>query len=664
MGGFTVSRRSANPSVSLFPFLAVLVCAMGALILLLLVNTRRIRHHLELEALAERQQTSAPTAETDPERERQALLRAQLNAQREQEIADRIAAHDQALAQHQADRDAKLAHWQSQLVRMNERNAELSSRLSQARQIVQSNASAAAQLDEESQKLAALLGSATDHHQVVLQTETQLRNELKLLTDERESMKQKVASAQNQHAAHQKAVFEVVAYDGNSRTERRPILIECRADRLIFASEGISISAATLDEFGPDRNPLLAGTEALLTYWTLVDAQTERDKPGPYVLLIVRPGGTTGFYVARRYLEALNREFGYELVSADAEIAWPAADPQAVEVCRTAVDRALQEQRAAGNSNGSRNSDGRGVPAGRRSPFREDRVVGSDGEFVLAEVERLKRGGGTGDSIDMLGSEWQRRGTGSNEPANGRSGQSNNRPEAEPGDAGTPSQEAASQEFGVAGATGGKRAQPFPSASGEPNRTVKQAQPASGANQAADVANGDAGNRSAAVRAQQGSGADAPSRMAGDRRAQSQGTPGSQGARQQGDALPPSPFQQAAELTNDGGQNRQWGQSRGGGAIGIERTIDLHLHLDRIRIVDGQTLAIPPDIDRPDFQENVASLIQQHANTWGEAPSKFVWRPALHVFIHPGGNQHYPRIKQLAEHWGLSCKPEYVLESR
>ena len=45
----------ATNSVSLFPFLAVLVCAMGALIFLLLVTTRRIR----AQAIARAQQSAS-----------------------------------------------------------------------------------------------------------------------------------------------------------------------------------------------------------------------------------------------------------------------------------------------------------------------------------------------------------------------------------------------------------------------------------------------------------------------------------------------------------------------------------------------------------------------------------------------------------------------------
>ena len=38
-----MAKRRTDKTISLFPFLAVLVCTMGALILLLLVTTRRIR---------------------------------------------------------------------------------------------------------------------------------------------------------------------------------------------------------------------------------------------------------------------------------------------------------------------------------------------------------------------------------------------------------------------------------------------------------------------------------------------------------------------------------------------------------------------------------------------------------------------------------------------
>ena len=47
-----MARRHHNNSISLFPFLAVLVCAMGSLILLLLVMTRKMRQDQYVEQTA------------------------------------------------------------------------------------------------------------------------------------------------------------------------------------------------------------------------------------------------------------------------------------------------------------------------------------------------------------------------------------------------------------------------------------------------------------------------------------------------------------------------------------------------------------------------------------------------------------------------------------
>ncbi len=63
--GMSGSRARTSNSVSLFPFLAVLVCAMGALIFLLIVTTRRIRSEALAKAALAREEKeargSAPT---------------------------------------------------------------------------------------------------------------------------------------------------------------------------------------------------------------------------------------------------------------------------------------------------------------------------------------------------------------------------------------------------------------------------------------------------------------------------------------------------------------------------------------------------------------------------------------------------------------------------
>jgi hypothetical protein len=60
-----VSRRKSGQAVSLFPFLAVLVSAMGALILLLLVTTRKLHNDAVSKAKAEQAQQAAEQAAAD-----------------------------------------------------------------------------------------------------------------------------------------------------------------------------------------------------------------------------------------------------------------------------------------------------------------------------------------------------------------------------------------------------------------------------------------------------------------------------------------------------------------------------------------------------------------------------------------------------------------------
>src|SRR5690606_18368075 len=85
MGG--TRQQAANP-VSLFPFLAVLVCAMGALIFLLLVTTHRIRQQAVVRARAMQALDSreadvepppvVPKAEPEPEPEPEPIVTAAL----------------------------------------------------------------------------------------------------------------------------------------------------------------------------------------------------------------------------------------------------------------------------------------------------------------------------------------------------------------------------------------------------------------------------------------------------------------------------------------------------------------------------------------------------------------------------------------------------------
>ncbi|MFN5975403.1 MAG: hypothetical protein ACK48U_13220, partial [Planctomyces sp.] len=113
-----MARRQYQHSVSLFPFLAVLVCAMGSLILLLLVMTRKIRHDQQAELSATRT-TAAAVQPVDRSAELQAMEQNAAELQtRLQGLQQKVTALKSELEQkHQqlAQTRAELAGLQAQL---------------------------------------------------------------------------------------------------------------------------------------------------------------------------------------------------------------------------------------------------------------------------------------------------------------------------------------------------------------------------------------------------------------------------------------------------------------------------------------------------------------------------------------------------------------------
>lgn len=614
-------RRSSTPTVTLFPFLAVLVCTMGSLILLLLVTTRKIRHDVEMDRAVP--PVAAGAVDPAPAEDENARSRALALRQREEEIQARLEAQRLAAAQRQRELEQARSHWQAQLTALSERNRQLVRQLSSARDSLAEKTASVSRVEAERQRLAGLIATAADRTDQIKTSESRLQDEALHLVQERERVRREIEAAKVQQALR-KPRFEIVAYDGNSRTERRPILIECRSDALTFAAEQISISAATLNEFPPEQNPLLAGTEALLAYWTLVDRQAGQQSSRPYVLLVVRPGGTVAFYVARKYLEKLDQDFGYELIGPNDDVRWPDPDPQAVEVCRNAVESAMRGPRPDVVKNlGGFGAAGAGGFAGR------EQIAGGNGEFSLPEVERLKNSP-PGDSIDMLGPEW--------DPQRRRSG----------GSGGTPASPAAGGTFNRAAAAAQAAGSFTEMAAAESEAAMRQR----AAESSHPLGQNPAASPSAASQPR-------PAEPSTARTGQRGGPPGKPLPKPES-SLPGPPLS-PEQFRNDGGAHKQWGKARGG-AIGIERDVTLHVYPDKIEIIDFRTISLPPEVGRAELQDSVAELVQAQALTWGDPPGSFTWRPALNIKIHPGGNQHYPRLKELVEHWGLRSSVEQVLD--
>lgn len=311
-------RRKAGISISLFPFLAVLLCAMGALILLLLVMSRQIRE----TAVAKRATSSSPvaapagppaavSAATITIREPALPAPPDPNIELRQRLAIATTRRDEAL------RDVERLR------------LAIARRKDAARSAQERSDAAAFDVQAARERLAAREAELRDR-------EAERR---RLLAEVRQAEGTLARVRQAAEAAEPKV--SIVPYDGRSGTARRPILIECRGEVIRFVPEDVRLTASDVADFLPDYNPLLAGATAVRAYWQEIDGP---GSPRPYILLLVHEDGVAAYYAARALLRSVGSETGYELVTDDLNLSVPKVDPTAQAVCRDAVLEALNHR--------------------------------------------------------------------------------------------------------------------------------------------------------------------------------------------------------------------------------------------------------------------------------------------------------------------------------
>jgi len=383
--------RSTN-SVSLFPFLAVLVCAMGALIFLLLVTTHRIRQQARAQVVpvvqVEQVEVVQPLEDPGPPppvlfapepvepEPQEPLVVPQLTWQpparividQDEEVRERIA----MLAGY---RDVGRQQIAARQATLQSRKRDI---LENQTQLRETEAHLKAFRDQQVQ----------DQELLATLTSKQERLQHKLIELERE-----LAQTQQQKG-RASTKYAIIPFDGQLGTTRRPILIDCSSRGLRFLPEDILLESDDLDGFTIRRNPVLAGTRALVDHWKSARRRGEPPEPDPYVLLIVRPSGSLAYYAARKLLARLDQPSGYELVAENWELDLPPADPDAVATCRNAIDRLINEQqRMLALLEESRRGAGRTGRGGR--------VIRFDNQTGLIDVDEAPAGGGG----DRFGSE-------------------------------------------------------------------------------------------------------------------------------------------------------------------------------------------------------------------------------------------------------------------
>lgn len=628
-----MSRRSlgANTSVSLFPFLAVLVCAMGALILLLLVTTRKIRSDQVAQSapaalnsaasgsiLATNSEPVIPDPVPPPvEADGAKPLAAEENEAAERAAAER-AAHMAAVEAAQRELQALREQWARRVHQLEQEQQRRLAELERLQTQAESEANAIEEARRRGEAVTQRLEAFTQQREAAGKREQALREQYAQIEAElQQAQAQLEANRDAQRAAAEAGSrYAVTVYDYRTGTSRRPILIECTGEGFRFLPEDVRVTAADLEAFSPHFNPLLAGSVELLNYWV---EQNERpsnsdEAATPYVLLLVRPSGTKQYYKAREALAELGSTFGYELVDESLQLQLPAASEEARRRVRSAIDRVLQErerqfvsspagggfggrsQQLASVHSGSPGNDS--VPGGRS---RRTEPLTIDGRTLADDLPEQPRVIGRLDVPPTVAKVLLNDTRANATPARQPGGRFERVSTAEKREG---SKSPTSQDLAVA------------------SRSALHLDPKS-----ADA--------SGPAKPPEGI---APLRLT------------------EADLKREEPNSAEREQSLP----RRWGVVTPGQGVALTRQVTLRVEHDRI-IVDGQhAIYAGKDASWNTIANELVTTILQQRNNWGPPPPKFYWMPAVHFEVVEGGGGLHEQVNRLLHSGGIKTTTEFL----
>ena len=363
-------RRRHKNAISLFPFLAVLVCTMGALILLLLVTTRRIRNDQRYAQSAKVDErpadptvfTDSPaagsvhvtnsaggTTSTDASADENVLADAVGNDVLTNSRNDSDVNFDDV---EDASRKGEIQNLEQRLASESSRYQALRQRLEDAKHKLKINSFAKDDYQAEVKEIAALRQQETKlseelrrrkqnliQLQTVLDSSSEKTEQAEAILSSRESALIKLRRIAEDTERQLQSVGTdqtVVDFTNSTGTQRSPILIDVTEHGFEFLPAGIKVTAANMQGFPANDNPLLSG---ILRLHEVRHGSSLSIKP--YVLLLVRPDGSLPFYAAQRFLKAADVHFGYELMGQEKKIAAGTVDVDEREALRDAILSAL-----------------------------------------------------------------------------------------------------------------------------------------------------------------------------------------------------------------------------------------------------------------------------------------------------------------------------------
>src|SRR5262245_15341753 len=287
-------RRRHQLQVNTFPFLAVLLCAMGSLILVLLVMDRRSHRAAQARAqeklrLEAREQSLARAMQREEyevkrrardaaQEKKRAALRNRFDVE-EKALSDELREVQERLAKTARRLEAEEAavrKLRDQVKDEQERVAKQEGMLDSARKEANSLAEKAASADQARAKLAGEM--------------VQLEKILEALKKARQSDAE---------------TFSVVPYRGKQGDNRRPLYVECGETGFVFHPDQAKLDGPSLEALRAELGRRIDRQKAEL-------GAAASKEFRPYLLLLVRPDGIRRYYELQAAAKVLNVDFGYE----------------------------------------------------------------------------------------------------------------------------------------------------------------------------------------------------------------------------------------------------------------------------------------------------------------------------------------------------------------
>ncbi|MCH7752128.1 MAG: hypothetical protein IH898_08250 [Planctomycetes bacterium] len=599
------ATRDNSSSVGLFPFLAVLLCTMGALLVLLVVLAQNAGQRVAAE------NRQAPTVELE------LAAAAELARQLEE-----VHQYQQKLQQLREQGESRLHDEQQRLSHLEEHARRLEHEL--------------AQLSLAAQQL-----EATEKNQLVdrEQAERELERLQQLIADTEKQLEELREQASGKHS------YAIVPYQGQNGTYRKPIYIECCAEGIILQPEGLRFQPTDFADLSWPGNPLAAALRASREYLISQAARAgEPEPPDPYPLILVRPEGITQYLVARRAITSWGSDFGYEFIDSDWKLDFPdLPDPQlaraqqhAVIIARERLARLAQAAPSRFRGIGSGNGMGRGSSGsgGTGSGFE-----GSPDEGSLARAGGGNSATGNGSTAGAQGQpaagesastdgEYQF-GALSGDSSQGDAGGANSY-------AGSPGgQSAAGESASADGATGGTQ-------SGQPGLPSGTARPYYG----------QAGGSVAGATADSGGPSGAMGQPGNPTEAEARGSPSLQFT--------------AGQSSIAESRGSDWAVQRAmRGAVPIRRPIQVVVRKNQMALLPsrhatrgteatGVVISLDQPLDRVS-NEFVAAL-KVRIDEWGLAGNGLYWRPVLELHVGPDAGRTASKLMQLLKNSGVEVR--------